>query len=94
MAAFYVLAALLMRSYTDGTVGARHTVWPTWGWALGMGSALLWFLAGLFACCARPLMVRACLISMPCWAPLWLGYAIEAPLFDLYYASRFQRLAF
>lgn len=59
MAAYYVLAALLMRNYTDSTVSARYTLWPTWGWALGMGSALLWFLAGLFACCARPPYVRS-----------------------------------
>ncbi|KAK9825665.1 hypothetical protein WJX81_007977 [Elliptochloris bilobata] len=51
MAAYYVLAALLMRNYTEGTVNARYTLWPTWGWAIGMGAAGLWFLAGLFACC-------------------------------------------
>ena len=60
MAAYYVLAVLLMRNYTDSTVNARYTLWPTWGWALGMGSALLWFLAGLFACCARPPPPRSC----------------------------------
>jgi len=54
MAAFYVLTCLLMHNYTQSAVNARYTVWPTWGWGLGMGSAVLWILTGLLSCCARP----------------------------------------
>lgn len=51
LAAFYVLAVLAIRQLSYEAVKEAVFIRPNYGWCFAMGSALLWLVTGLFACC-------------------------------------------
>ena len=64
LAAYYVVGALCLRQLALDDTRQAYLVWPNYGWCLGIGSALLWLLVGLFSCCARsPACPLACLLG-------------------------------